>query len=226
MATAATGLAPSTSRPRPPVGTESRGFDFAPLVGHEGWQRLAPDIRLRFSEKPHGSDPVRYIGFMQRIECSWPGWLLAQLCRMIGTPFAPWRGTDVLVAIVLRTGATPDEVIWDREYHYSNSRPNLVRSVKRIAADGELLECVGGGFGMRLTVYEAGRALHFRSLRYFWRCGRWLLPLPDLLSPGEAHVVHQDLGEGRFRFAMTIRHKLLGALFHQEGVFHREESSK
>jgi hypothetical protein len=98
-----------------------------------------------------------------------------------------------------------------------------VRSEKRMLAHGELLECVGGGFGMRLTVFEAEGALHFKSRGYFWRLGAWLVPLPALLTPGVAHVVHQDLGDGNFRFVMTIRHALLGTLFYQDGVFRQVE---
>jgi hypothetical protein len=75
---------------------------------------------------------------------------------------------------------------------------------------------------MRLSVGERDGALHFVSRRYFWSIGRWEIPLPDLLSPGTAHVIHEDLGLGRFRFVMTIRNTLLGTLFHQEGVFQRE----
>ena len=79
--------------------------------------------------------------------------------------------------------------------------------------------CVGGGFGMSLDVFKRDRALHFVSRRYFWRVGPWRVPLPHLFSPGRAHVIHADLGGGRFRFTMTFRHAWLGTLFRQDGVF-------
>ena len=98
-------------------------------------------------------------------------------------------------------------------------RPILVTSTKRLASNGDLLECVGGGFGMSLDVFKRDRALHFVSRRYFWRVGPWRVPLPHLFSPGQAHVIHADLGGGRFRFTMTFRHAWLGTLFRQDGVF-------
>jgi len=197
--------------------------DFAALVGPAGWERLAPAIRRRFTDAPAAGRPIRYQGVMSRVDCSSAGWLLAQACRLIGTPFAPHRGQDVPVTITLRKEPADGAILWQRDYHYPGRAPIRVRSVKRgTGADG-LLECVGAGFAMCLDVSEAGGALHFRCDRYVWRLGRWSVRLPALLSPGVAHVVHEDLGEGRFRFAMTIRHPLLGRLFFQEGVF-REAS--
>ncbi|HSW23042.1 MAG TPA: DUF4166 domain-containing protein [Burkholderiaceae bacterium] len=194
--------------------------DFEALVGREGWWRLPAAVRARFSEHPTPAAPIRYRGVMQRVECSWLGWLLAQFCRLFGTPFAPWRGRDVPVAITLRHD--PDGgVTWEREYRYPH-RAITVSSTKRVDETGALRECVGGGFGMRLAVFEAGGALHFLSLRYFLALGRWQLWLPALLSPGVAHVIHEDLGGGRFRFAMTFHHALFGRLFLQDGVFQRE----
>ena len=79
-------------------------------------------------------------------------------------------------------------------------------------------------FGMAF-VYEENRALHFRSTRYFLRLGPIEVPLPHLLSPGVAHVIHRDLGNNNFRFEMTIRHAVFGMLFHQDGVFHADRDA-
>lgn len=211
-------LPPAALAPPPPA--TDTAPDFARLVGHAGWWRLAPDIRRRFSEKPAVATPIRYHGVMQQVWCSPGGYLLAQACRLLGTPFAPWNGRDVPVAIRLHQAADGG-ITWERVYHYPRRRVR-VWSTKRLAEDGGLLECVGFGLGMRLAVFEVGGALHFMSLRYFWRVGRWLIGLPALLTPGVAHVIHEDLGQGRFRFTMSIRHRLLGTLFRQSGVFQRE----
>ncbi|MBL6750432.1 MAG: DUF4166 domain-containing protein [Nevskia sp.] len=197
-------------------------IDFERLVGCDGWRRLAPDIRRRFSEAPVPSRPIRFEGIMRTIECSRAGRILAHLCRVIGTPFAPYTGTDVPVSIAL-VHCAAHAIAWERQYRYPGRRPVNVRSIKRTDAGGGLVECVGFGLGMRLAIFEADRALHFLSLRYFCTvCGRrvWL---PPLLTPGTAHVVHSDLGGGRFRFTMSFHHPLLGTLFHQDGIFHREQ---
>jgi hypothetical protein len=72
-------------------------------------------------------------------------------------------------------------------------------------------------------------ALCFDSLGYYIECpgiewrgrryGAWRLSLPWWFLPGSTCVAHHDLGEGRFRFTMTVRHAMLGELFAHDGVF-------
>ena len=94
-------------------------------------------------------------------------------------------------------------VRWERIYAYPGRAPLSIVSMKLVAADGSLLEVTRGGIGMRLTLGVEAGALAFRSNRYFWRIGRWLAPLPLLLTPGRCTVVHRDLGGGRFRFSLA-----------------------
>lgn len=216
FASPATPAQPDTAVPAPAA--DPQAVDFEHLVGREGWWRLAPDIRHRFTEKPTAAQAIHYEGVMQQVGGNWVGALLAQVCRLIGTPFAPWRARQVPVAITLRHDPAGG-VVWQREYRYAGGAPVRVESTKRIAADGALTECIGFGLGMRLAVFEANAALHFLSLRYFWRIAGHELTLPALLTPGTVHVIHADLGAGQFRFSMTIHHRLFGTLFEQHGVF-------
>jgi len=195
--------------------------DFSRLVGAAGWSRLPEAVRRRFARAPAKGEVVRYRGSMVVVEQSWWGFLLAQACRLIGAPFAPYGGCDLPVTIALR-GEADGGVAWEREYRYPGGRTATVRSVKRVDSDGGLLECVGGGFGMKLDVCERRGALHFISRGYFWRLGPLRLPLPHLLSPGVARVTHADLGGRAFRFEMTVEHAWLGLLFRQDGVFRSE----
>lgn len=199
-----------------------RDIDFQRLVGAAGWARLPVAVRRRFAVHPRVGAPIHYAGVMHTVACTRLGFAVAQLCRLIGTPLAPWPGREVPTDIVLRAEPATRGIAWERLYRYDHGRV-LVRSTKRLADDGALLEVVGAGIGMRLAVFERDGALHFRSQRYFWDLGPWFgpwrLPLPDLLTPGVAHVVHTDRGAGRFRFEMTFTHALLGVTFHQIGTF-------
>ena len=196
--------------------------DFARLLGAAAWSRLAPAVRRRFAATPAVDRPIHYHGLMHEVRSSPAGWALARLCRIVGAPFALHDGTDVPVTITLRSRDAGAAIAWERTYRYADHAATVVRSEKRLGADGALIEQVGGGFAMRLDLREADGALHFHSRGYCWRIGRWVVPVPGWLSPGVAHVIHQDLGGGRFRFAMTIRHALFGTLFSQDGVFHEE----
>lgn len=196
--------------------------DFAALVGAAGWARLSPAIRARFSAKGAAAS-VTYDGIMEAVRSSLAGLLLAQFCRMVGTPLAPWRGTDVPVSVRVYEAADAGGIVWERVYRFPEKAPVTVRSTKVLTPDGALLECVGGGFGMRLKVFERDGRLHFVSIRYFWQCGPWRIPLPRLLTPGAAHVIHTDEGGGLFRFTMTFQHPILGETYFQDGVFRLKE---
>jgi hypothetical protein len=193
--------------------------DFKSLLDNAGWLRLRPDIRRRFSAPPDAGREIRYSGVMQAVEASLAGRILVQLCRVFGTPFAPFRGRNVPVDIVLRSREGDGAIQWEREYRFHDRTPIKVSSFKTKSAEGDLREWVDGGFGMSLDVYEEDEALHFRSRRYFWRHGRLQIALPAFLTPGTVHVVHEDIGGGRFRFVMTVVHGLFGQLFFQTGEF-------
>jgi hypothetical protein len=195
---------------------------FRRLLGAAAWRRLAPAIRLRFSAKPSHRTPLRYDGHMLEVRCSRAGWLLAQACRLIGTPFAPFQGRDVPTEVEVYPENGGEGLVWRRRYRFPG-RTATVYSVKRPDAREGLLECVGAGFGMTLAVFERDGALHFLSRRYFWQLGRWRLTLPGLLTPGTTHVVHTDHGDGSFSFTMAVRHPWLGETFFQDGRFRAAE---
>ncbi len=207
-----------TLAPRRNEGIERNLPPFAALVERGGWHRLVPAIRTRFAAVPVAGDAIVYAGKMNHIDASPAGQLFAFICRLLGTPLPPFTGRDIEADIQL-TQHDKDGIAWTRHYRRGD-RMVAVRSVKRVAEDGMLLESVGAGFGMRLRVYEENGALHFLSTRYFWHLGRHEIALPDLLTPGPIHVVHTDLGDGRFRFTLTAQHRLLGETFSQDGVFH------
>ena len=95
---------------------ERAELDFARLVGDTGWNRLPKAVRRRFSGGHHLSQ--RYVGTMQILTCSWLGYLLAQLCRLFGTPFAPFEGVNIPVTIALKPEERGHGIIWERVYAY------------------------------------------------------------------------------------------------------------
>lgn len=164
---------------------------------------------------------------MHIVHASTVGLVLAQVYRLIGTPLAPFRGRDVRMTAHVYATRDGTGTVWERIYHRKNGSRTPVRSTKKIIADGRLLEIVGGGFGMDLDVFEDGGKLHFRSTSFFWGCGGFRVPLPLLLTPGVAHVIHADEsrvhGAGWFRFTMTFDHPIFGRTFLQDGLFREEE---
>ena len=190
-----------------------RHLDFERLLGRAAWLSLSADTRARFRI---GAEPRTYEGGMG-VRASWAGLLIAQACRLIGQPLAPWRGEGVPVSVAVHTDAD-GSLVWDRLYRFPRRRPCLVTS-RKVADHRGMVEMVRGGLGMALNVTAEDGALHFRSRGYFLEVGRWRLPLPGLLTPGRAHVVHRDLGGGRFVFSLAFHHAWLGETLSQEGIF-------
>ena len=193
---------------------------FRRLLGEAAWQRLNPNVRARFAVKPAAGEVFAFGGAMSVVRRSWFGWLLAQICRLIGTPVAPQRGRDVPTVVRVYGSRAGDGIVWERRYAFAGRRrPVVVSSTKRAEPPDGLLECATRGFAMRLRLLERGGALHFVSTGYCIDIGRWRLPIPHLLTPGTAHVVHSDEGNGWFRFTMAFRHRLFGETYYQEGLF-------
>ena len=197
---------------------------FRQLLGEAAWQRLNPNVRARFAVKPDAGQVFTFTGVMDVVRRSWFGWLIGQVCRFIGTPVTPRQGRDVPTVVHIYRSSRGDGIVWERRYGFSGRAPVVVSSTKRADPPDGLLECASRGFAMRLRLFERDGAIHFASTGYCLDVGRWRLPIPGLLTPGYAHVVHSDEGNGWFRFTMSFRHRLFGETYFQEGLFRQTEA--
>ena len=132
----------------------------------ESWDRLNPNIRERFSRDPGPGEVINYTGIMHVIRRSLPGCLFAYLTYVIGKPLTPFAEQEITMNVNLTS--ENGGVCWQRIY-YRNNKEFIVRSIKKAGRRGEMMECVGGGFGMLLRVFEEDAALHFESYRFFWQ---------------------------------------------------------
>ena len=186
------------------------------VVGEVAWARLPAAVQARFAES---ATPVDYVGTFEIVRASPTGWLIAQLCRLLGTFVVPWVGERM--AAVVRVETVAAGVAWHREYRRADGARCTVSSTKAVAADGSLVERLPAGLCMPLDVYERDGHLHFVSRGYYFDLGPQLgkLVLPRWLSPGTTHVTHADEGAGWFRFTMIVQHAWLGELYFQTGRF-------
>jgi hypothetical protein len=195
----------------------NRQPDFRKLLGEPAWARLPTSVRARFATDVHEGVVTHYFGEVN-VKASVLGRCFAQLCRLIGTPVAPCIGTSVPMHV--RVFDNGKGVAWERCYEFAGRAPITVQSTKQIDDDGNLVESLSAGLYMRLSVHEEQGRLHFVSSDYFFRLGRWRLHVPGWFPPGQTHVIHEDLGNGYFRFTMRTEHSWLGEMFLQDGVFH------
>ena len=80
-------------------GRTDRTPDFEALVGAAAWGRLPCAVQSRFDAAAHHRPRV-YPGVME-VRASRFGRLIAQVCRLIGTPIAPWTGSGVPVSVLV-----------------------------------------------------------------------------------------------------------------------------
>lgn len=200
--------------------------DIERLVGAVGWARLAPAIRRRFA-RGHAATPVLYVGRMA-FRRSAVGLAFALAGLALRGPLPLRRAEDCPVTVAV-SGDGRGGVVWERCVRFPGaSAGRCIQSTKRMGPEGTLLECVRGGLGMVLDVYEEEGALVFASRRYFLAVGGVRLPLPRLIDPGRCVVTHSEVTDGdgdssqaggRFRFTLEMRHRLWGRTFFQTGVF-------
>lgn len=194
----------------------SRPVDFRRLLGGPAWRELPAAVQHRFAVTAHLT-PTVYEGTVS-VRASLIGKLIAQACRLVGTPLAPWTGDGVPVRVDV-WGDTDGGLVWDRTYAFADRPVCRVSSKKMMGADGRLMEVVQGGLGMTLALSVEAGALHFRSTGYFFTAAGRRIPIPGLITPGRAHVTHEDQGGGWFRFTLGFVHPLLGETMFQTGLF-------
>jgi hypothetical protein len=125
----------------------------------------------------------------------------------------------VPVAVHVTDLADASGTVWERRYRFPGRAPSIVKSIKQLDDDGSLIEALSAGLRMRLQVREIDGAIHFISNGYFFLIGPWRLNVPHWFPPGLTCVVHEDRGNGRFRFAMHTSHPWFGDMFVQDGEF-------
>ena len=197
---------------------------FSSLLGHKSWLKLPAPVRRRFGKRVRGGASVAYQGVVTDMRMSWAGRLLAQAARLIGAPLPYDLSCIGKPAVVIVTeDIAGDGQFWIRQYGRKAGFPQMVHSSKRFAGPTGLEEYIGYGVGMALTVAEEDGALLFKSDHYFISLFGERIRIPNLIAPGALVIGHHELGGGRFRFTMRLRHRLLGLVLSQDAIFEDAE---
>lgn len=193
---------------------------FSDLLGHDSWMKLPAAVRRRFGKRVRGGASVAYQGEVTHMHMNWAGWALAQVTRLIGAPLPYDLSCVGKPAVVIVTEDIAGEgQFWIRQYGRASGFPQMIHSSKRFAGSTGIEEYIGYGIGMALRVVEDNGALLFKSDHYFLSLMGKRIKIPKPIAPGDLVIGHHDLGSGRFRFSMRLRHAVLGNVLSQDAEF-------
>lgn len=209
-----TGLAPVIERC-----AELGDLRFRTLLGEEGWMRLPPAVRRRFSKRLDGNDVALYRGEVVATHLSVAGRVLAAALRIVGAPLPMHDNARGAAVVAVSEDAALGGQTWVRIYARPGHFPQVVHSAKRFRGPTGLEEHIGHGIGMCLDVGEEAGAIVFRSNRYFldWFGTRFWLP--KALTPGDMEIIHREEDAGRFSFRLKLSHPRFGLLVEQTALF-------
>lgn len=202
----------------------SEGELFKKILGPE-WRKLHIDIQRRFNKNPAPGKPLNYTGSLSELYCSRIGKLLGFITTpMIQGALIPYSDADFPVDIQVYSRADSTAIFKQRIYRLHGRKPIQFTSFMQESSNGEVLEYVGMGLGMKLTIHAKDGNLHFASDGYFWELFGLRIPLPGLLTPGKTILCHQNENPNQFNIRIEIRHALFGTTFRQAGVFREVQS--
>jgi hypothetical protein len=197
----------------------SEGELFKQTLGEE-WQQLHPDIQQRFAQNPAPTERLYYTGTLSELWCSWAGKIMGYLSRpLVGGALIPICDTDFPVDIEVYAKLGDPAIYKQRIYRLHGRKPIQFTSYMRQGANGEVLEYVGMGLGMKLLLKVQDGNLHFTSDGYFWEVAGRRIPLPAVMTPGKTYLTHCNDSPTQFNIRITIKHCWFGTTFSQVGVF-------
>jgi hypothetical protein len=185
------------------------------------WSRLHPDIQQRFNRNPPPGHRLYYTGTLSELTCSRLGrvlaWMTQPLVRGALIPVTDYN-FPVDIEVFSRPG---DPAIFKQRTYRLNGRKPVQFTSRMVGHDAErLIEYVGAGLGMVLSLSVDDGNLTFESERYFIELFGLRIRLPGVLTPGKTHLVHRNESPGSFSIRIDIRHALFGTTFTQAGEFH------
>lgn len=195
---------------------------FRALLAPADWAALPDAVRKRFSKRVSEGATIVYKGRVTSVFYSRMGWALAQALRLARAPLPLSRKAGLESVVTVTEDRASKGQFWTRMFARETGFPQMIHSVKRFAGKTGIEEALPFGIVMALRLSVERGALCFRSAGYAIAIGAFRLPLPAFLTPGTLLVTHSEIDASIFRFTMTLEHKLLGVLLHQEAVYEEE----
>ncbi len=185
----------------------------------EQWNELHPIVKRHYDITPGDDSQMIIRGIMSEVYHSKIARLFLLPGRIFGA-LVPYKGKDIPTEV--KNWTTHDNhraMFWYRTLIFPNKRPVIFRSRMEYVSNGEIIEYVKYGLGIRLHTYTQDRALHFRSLGYVWDIGPLSIPIPNWMALGTAEIIEKSLSDKEFFIDFIMTHPLFGKTFSYTGTF-------
>jgi hypothetical protein len=186
------------------------------VLGND-WEKLPLVIRRHYQITPE-QNSFLVTGTMV---IDFPFWIkpLLKIIRLMGA-LIDNKGENNHVKV--QKWLTDDSQIlyWRREIQTANGQQTIFASQMEFQRLGELIEFVGGGFGIRLKLSVEDGQLIYRSDGHLLKIGKFILPIADYFALGKATIIERALTENSFALDFQIIHPLLGKTYTYNGVFY------
>jgi len=113
----------------------------------------------------------------------------------------------------------PDTLFWKRTIQAPDGKTTVFASRMVYQQGNELIEYVGGGFGLYLKLTVENNKLIYRSNGHLWQAGKLRIPIPDVLFLGHATIIETAISDNQFKLDFRIKHPLFGETYNYGGIF-------
>lgn len=176
----------------------------------DSWQRLPPALQAHYRDGlsvEQGRMDIEYPRFMQP---------LLSVLRLCGA-LVDRRGRNLETVVEKRL--TGERQHWQRSIRYADGSMRRFDSYWIAAGKGQLIEFVNPLLGLQMAPRVEDGRLHYEGVRFVFKLGKLLLPIPEWLALGHTTIVEEALDAQRYRMDFRLRHPLLGQIFRYSGVF-------
>lgn len=151
----------------------------------------------------------------------YPFWIkpILMITRLMGA-LIDLKGENMQVKVHKWIVDDPLILHWRREIQAADGKHTVFSSRMEFQKANELIEFVGGGFGIRLKLSVEEGKLVYRSQGHLLKLGSFVIPVADWLVLGHATISEQALSDDSFVLDFTIVHPLFGKTYSYGGVFY------
>lgn len=188
----------------------------------DDWEKLPPVIQRHYQITP--AQPSFTVTGTMAI--SYPFWIkpILIITRLLGA-LIDLKGENMQVQVKKWITDNPHVMYWRRDIQAPNGERTVFASRMEYQQPNELIEIVGGGFGIRLKLSVENGKLVYRSQTHLLKLGKIIIPIPDWLVLGHATIIEEALSDDAFVLDFKIIHPLWGETYTYGGAFYTNKNN-